>query len=173
MPDGHTHMRATLISTAVISSTLLIPSIHQKDLVISAAFGCLTGILISPDLDLADKGNLSHFFVLNYMGRFPYLLWWSFWWPYGKAISHRSRVSHQPILGTLGRIAYFMIPFSIIAFLLIGSQELYNLLVTAMQAGVWKYILAWTIGLMTADFVHYKMDNVHWEKPDAKKDSRD
>ena len=55
-----------------------------------------SGLMLSPDLDV---GTGSH----------PYRRWGPFrvvWQPYMRAIGHRSRLSHGPVVGTFLRLAY-------------------------------------------------------------------
>lgn len=59
--------------------------------------GCLLGVLLTPDLDLSENEHARN-------------LWYLLWWPYGKLLHHRSRLSHFPGLGTLIRVAYVLWP---------------------------------------------------------------
>jgi uncharacterized metal-binding protein len=65
------------------------------------AAGAILGMLIHPDWDHAEvKG------VVADLGPFKLLVK-----PYGKAIPHRSFLSHGPLIGTAGRLAYILFPF--------------------------------------------------------------
>lgn len=69
--------------------------------------GYLTTLVVNPDLDLnsrAPKGIKK--------------LWWLYWWPYSRLIGHRSPLSHCPIIGTLIRVAYLLVPIVVLAGLL-------------------------------------------------------
>ena len=60
----------------------------------SALAFLIGGLWLSPDLDTNSR---------------PYQRWgplrW-LWWPYRKALRHRSVLSHSPLLGTLVRVGY-------------------------------------------------------------------
>jgi uncharacterized metal-binding protein len=66
----------------------------------SAGVGCaglgflLGGLMLSPDLDT--RSNCT-----RRWGPLRLL-----WWPYRRCLSHRSVVSHSPLLGSAGRLAY-------------------------------------------------------------------
>jgi uncharacterized metal-binding protein len=67
-----------------------------------------SGLMFGPDLDLNSK---------------PYHRWGPLkfiWKPYQVALPHRSTFSHGPVLGTLLRIVYFLVMFS-----LLGATILY------------------------------------------------
>lgn len=135
MPQTGTH-NATSIVSAV--HTLALGIYIQEPGVVPIAFGCLAGIVLTPDLDMAETHKLSW----NFKG-----LWYLYWRPYSRAIPHRHFISHFPILGTAIRILYLLwwaIPF--VAFY--GWQyELVRWWIT----GMW-----W--GLVISDIYHYIMD---------------
>jgi uncharacterized metal-binding protein len=89
LSSGRTHRIITLCAVPVTVGAALalgggLPGASQ------AAAGCIAAIWINPDLDL------------NY-GPLPLRV---LFWPYRRAIPHRSILSHGPIIGTIGRIAY-------------------------------------------------------------------
>jgi uncharacterized metal-binding protein len=65
------------------------------------AIGCLLGVLLTPDLDIASRTHTSG---VPFVGG-P---WKLLWWPYGKLIRHRSPHSHLPLWGTLWRQVYLL-----------------------------------------------------------------
>lgn len=89
MPSGKVHNRWTIAAAPVASGLALILT-ESPLLALGAGLGCLSGIWLTNDLDQA-RGSI---------------VWRIFWWPYNKAIPHRSRFSHDPILGTAGRLGY-------------------------------------------------------------------
>jgi uncharacterized metal-binding protein len=89
LSSGKVHRNITLLAVPVTIGTALyfggdLPGASQ------AAAGCIAAIWINPDLDL------------NY-GPLPLRV---LFWPYRRLIPHRSILSHGPIIGTIGRIAY-------------------------------------------------------------------
>ncbi|MEM8808902.1 MAG: metal-binding protein [Cyanobacteria bacterium P01_G01_bin.38] len=95
MPSGRTHDRITLwgiplILTAAFYITLDIP------LTVIVCIGFLIGgFMMGPDLDIHS---------VQYR-RWGPLRW--IWLPYQRALKHRSRLSHGPIIGTVIRVLYF------------------------------------------------------------------
>lgn len=110
------------------------------------AGGAALGTLIHPDWDYAEiKG------VVRELGPFRYLVK-----PYGFLIPHRSFLSHGPLIGTMGRLAYMLVPLWLLNCLLQGLG-----LVSANVVG-WLlgqepfWWVAW--GLVMADTLHALMD---------------
>ncbi|MBN1875920.1 MAG: DUF2227 family putative metal-binding protein [Anaerolineae bacterium] len=70
--------------------------------------GCLSSILISPDLDMEER-TISEsliFRVSSILG----MLWMALWYPYALMAKHRG-VSHIPIFGTLTRLLYIAVVY--------------------------------------------------------------
>jgi len=68
--------------------------------VIGMLFG---GLMFGPDLDIRSK-------QYNRWGLFRFI-----WWPYQVLIPHRSRWSHGLVLGTAGRLTYFLVIITLAA----------------------------------------------------------
>ncbi len=65
-----------------------------------AAAGAVSGIFVHPDWDYAEiRGVLADLGPLRYLVK-----------PYGWAVPHRCFLSHGPIIGTAGRLAYIFVP---------------------------------------------------------------
>jgi uncharacterized metal-binding protein len=104
--------------------------------------GVLTGLLISPDLDV-DSGCIHHAIIRQTFGEVIGLAWELYWWPYAKAFKHRG-VSHWFIIGTLTRLIY-LAPLWVVLPIL-GFQ-------------LWTYDnLYWVLGLVLADGLHGLLD---------------
>ena len=130
MPGSNTHNPACLIaSPIVIAAAASLGCDWQACL--AAGVGCASGVVISPDLDLVNTVRVP---VIGW-------LWGAYWWPYRKIVAHRSRFSHMPVLGTLGRVAY-LTPIIIIAISILPVE----------------IIGAWIAGLMAADLLHALLD---------------
>ncbi len=93
MASGRAHDRATWL-LALPFGLLWGPWLGAAG-VGSAGLGFLLGgLLLSPDLDTRSNPT-------RRWGPLRLL-----WWPYRRCLSHRSLVSHCPLLGTAGRLAY-------------------------------------------------------------------
>lgn len=103
MPNARTH---DAITYAIIPFTYFATQIYWGDHLTSAIATVamlFSGLMFGPDLDLDSK---------------PYRRWGPLkflWKPYQAALPHRSMLSHGPILGTIIRIVYFLIVFSLFA----------------------------------------------------------
>lgn len=132
MPSKDIHQATTLIlagSVYALSASLVETPRDQ----LLAVSGILTGVVITPDMDLAE----------NFKGE-------PFWYLYGRLFKHRG-ISHAPVVGTLTRVLYMVI-FAAPVFLLMGwgwwlSDRLMDL---------WSYV--WLGGLVLADVFHYVLD---------------
>ena len=93
MASGQQHDRATCW-LALPYGLLWWPWLGPLGTVVSALAFLIGGLWLSPDLDTNSR---------------PYQRWgplrW-LWWPYRKALRHRSVLSHSPLLGTLVRVGY-------------------------------------------------------------------
>ena len=132
MPGSATHNPACLILAPVVMAGAATLGCDWQTC-IAAGIGCASGVAVSPDLDLVNTIRVP---VIGW-------LWGAYWWPYRKIVAHRSRLSHMPVLGTLGRAAYLM-PIIIIAISILPVE----------------IIGAWIAGLMAADGLHAVLDAV-------------
>ncbi|MBC8103924.1 MAG: metal-binding protein [Cytophagales bacterium] len=100
MPSGKVHDRITVIAAVaavpVWYATAPVPVDPTVGLALLAAT-LFSGLMLSPDLDLNSS-------VYSRWGPFRYL-----WWPYQKAIPHRSKLSHSYFLGPALRVVYFLV----------------------------------------------------------------
>lgn len=131
MPNGKTHAILTIItSSTLFSATNYFEFPLQTSLFL--AIGSLIGLILTPDLDQAE----------SHRG-----LWKRIWWIYGRMFSHRSFLSHFPVISTIIRLLYI---FSIPAFIIwwyVNIPESYLHL-----------ILIIIIGLIASDTIHYIAD---------------
>jgi len=79
------------------------------------------------------------------------LAWKIFWYPYARAIPHRSPWSHWPILGTAIRLVYSII-LLIIIWIIVGRPVL------VMPTWGWVLLRGAWIGLLVSDTGHYVLD---------------
>jgi uncharacterized metal-binding protein len=93
MASGRQHDRATW-ALGLPFALLWWPSLGPSG-AISGGLGFLIGgLLLSPDLDTRSNAT-RRWGVLKLL-----------WWPYRRALSHRSLFSHSPLLGSSLRLAY-------------------------------------------------------------------
>lgn len=114
-----------------------------------AGVGCLAGLVLTPDLD---QEGISHSewqiikctFGLGF-------LWLMFWWPYAVMFRHRDWLSHAPLVGTLTRVIYIIVPLVVVA--VMQDWDL-----TAVPSAAWEF-LAWAFGgLCVSDTAHFVED---------------
>jgi uncharacterized metal-binding protein len=155
MSAGHVHTRACVILAAGFSVGILA---SQNIADFQYVAGALTGIMLSPDLDV-DAKNLSYTYIRKRLGRLPELAWTWLWHFYRKSIKHGSELSHFPVISTLGRLAYLFLFLVLLPSIVIHANYL-----PSVQAEViwwfgkvcqyWRFILA----LMGADIIHWGLD---------------
>ena len=104
MPSGKTHAVMTVTATAGITVGMALAGFPPQDIQ-NATMGCMTGIILSPDLDV-DGGFLGHGIMQKYFGVIFGTIWKAFWLPYAWFFPHRSEGSHFPVISTLGRVFY-------------------------------------------------------------------
>ena len=143
MPNGETHLKITAALIATSAAVCVYGGYSQWH-----TAGVATGLLITPDLDLAENGS----YAMRMLHKIPVVgsalagLWFWYWLPYGKLIKHRSFWSHAPIISTLIRIAYILWWFWFVP-----DSVIYG---------------AWVVGLCVADAGHivadYGMTFIRW-----------
>jgi uncharacterized metal-binding protein len=151
MSNGKVHATASCI---LAGGFLIGGAILRDPSCFEYAAGALSGVLLSPDLDL-DAKNLSYKFFRKYKTE---TLWSALWHYYRGSIKHGSPLSHLPVLGTLGRLAYMFL-FCII---------LPNLFLSWIGWDFWRETTWWanfaisrwrfTMGLASADAIHWFLD---------------
>lgn len=139
MPSRQVHDAATTLIAIVAVPICLHYGVGVPE-TIAICGGCLTGIPLTPDLDLAEN-------------RRYWSLWNLYWKPYGKFLNHRSPLSHWPILGTIGRLLY------LIPLWLPMGWELANRPVDLYAFRFYVNLFEWWIaGLFLVDGLHWFMD---------------
>jgi len=130
MPTAKLHNPACLIAAPLVAVGAASLGCDLQTC-LAAGIGCASGVAVSPDLDLVNTVRVP---VVGW-------IWGAYWWPYRKIVAHRSRFSHMPVLGTLGRAAYLM-PIILIA-------------ISILPPGL---VAAWATGLACADILHSLLD---------------
>lgn len=148
MADGKYHQMATITVGAAAAAFTF--STGRGELWPVAA-GTLLALLVNPDRDL--RVQSSDFKLAKWTMGLG-LLWTIIWWPYSSLIPrHRHILSHLPILGTAGRVAYMAVWVAAAAWLT-GRVEL----VAAWWSTPPAALLTMVILLALADALHWLMD---------------
>ena len=127
MPSGRTHDRITLWCLPFIAGfTFWFTEEAVWTLIITLSF-LVGGFMLGPDLDI-------HSIQYKRWGPIRWI-----WLPYQRALKHRSRLSHGPIIGTAIRVVYLSVWVVIFTFFLV---EILN--------SVWNADL--TMGSLNAPF---------------------
>jgi uncharacterized metal-binding protein len=95
MATGRAHDRATVL-LALPFALLWGPGLGASGIVVAGLAFLLGGLWLSPDLDTHSRAT----------ARWGPLRW--LWWPYRRLLRHRSLLSHSPVLGSTGRLAYLL-----------------------------------------------------------------
>lgn len=94
MSSGRTHTLIALASAPLVSASALYCGFSWQESAVFGALELIAGTALSPDLDIRCMWSKC---------------WLGLFWPYQKALSHRSIWSHGPIVGTLGRLVYLAV----------------------------------------------------------------
>lgn len=147
MASGKIHA-ACSVALAAISFGAIIGGIGDARLGAACAAGCLAGIFLTPDLDQEGWSHSEHILVKATFG-IGYL-WLLLWYPYAKAIPHRSPLSHFPVLGTAIRLLYLGFWAAIPAY--------FGFRLAAPSPEMWP-LLQWSVfGLALSDLGHFVFD---------------
>ena len=150
MASGRHHERATGL-LALPFGLLWAPALGAAGVAVAALAFLIGGLWLSPDLDTISRSSR----------RWGPLRW--LWWPYRRLLSHRSLISHSPLLGSSGRLAYgalwlllagaLLHPFG----LLPSPQQL-----LALARGLWQQhrplVLAALVGVEASTWLHLLQD---------------
>lgn len=114
MPNANAHDTITFALTPLtyLAAEMYWASDHTISIIATGAM-LFAGLMFGPDLDLQSR---------------PYNRWGPFrfiWKPYQIALPHRSTLSHGPMLGTIIRIIYFLVMFSLVATTLLYARNSY------------------------------------------------
>lgn len=146
MPNGRVHTSVTVLTSMYVGAFLvdrIAMGILQPNSLFAVA-GCLSGVFLSPDLDL-DGGYIGDGIIKRRLGCVLGTLWFYYWRPYSLLIPHRSWISHAPLVSTAIRLVY-MFWWSPV------------LLAYSTDAYIW--MLWFAAGLALVDFHHWFLDFV-------------
>ena len=158
MPSGRTHDKITLwCLPPVVGITFVITD--SPALTVTTALSFLVGgFMLGPDLDIHS---------IQYR-RWGPLRW--MWLPYQKALKHRSRLSHGPVIGTALRVIYLAVWVTLFTYLIVlALNALWDAQLTWQSLGAtFHYLLnhyatAWVailIGLELGAISHSVSDSM-------------
>lgn len=164
MPDGLAHTSASVAIAwspwMIWMANNVLPIIPAVTLefTVGISIGAIAGILINPDLDLAER-TYGKGIVYRSNGLVG-AAWALLWWPYSQVVSHRSILSHGPIIGTIIRLGY-MVSVPLLVWTLLAGAFHWPA-APAIQLVVWWMLHQgrWcVIGLAMSDAAHWAMDN--------------
>lgn len=104
MASGRAHDRATAW-LALPFGLLWGPGLGAEGIAVASGAFLLGGLWLSPDLDTASRAT----------ARWGPLR--GLWWPYRRLLRHRSLLSHSPLFGTAGRLAYLLTALALLRLL--------------------------------------------------------
>ncbi|MFM7264364.1 MAG: metal-binding protein [Cyanobium sp.] len=149
MASGRQHDRATRL-LALPFGLLWWPAQGPAVALTAAVSFLLGGLWLSPDLDTRSRAT-------RRWGPLALL-----WWPYRRVLSHRSALSHSPLLGSAGRLAYLGAAIALISQALHpwGSPSAAQLLGGLER--LWReqrpLLLAALVGLEASGWLHLIQD---------------
>ncbi|MGF1538767.1 MAG: DUF2227 family putative metal-binding protein [Elainellaceae cyanobacterium] len=163
MPSGHTHDRITLWSLPIVAAISLWAT-RSSTLTLALVGGFLFGgLMLGPDLDTR---SIHH-------RRWGWFRW--IWIPYRNSISHRSPLSHGPVIGSTIRVIYLTIVVGFATvFALAALNEVLGLgwtwgalgqLISTRASQYRQVAIAAAVGLEAGALGHYVSD---WALSSAK-----
>lgn len=150
MPGGKVHTALTVATMSGVIAPYAIVQLNGDPWLYVA--GCVTGLLITPDLDI-NNGNISDTFIRR-VSPVAQWLWRLFWTPYALILPHRSTFSHFPFIGTLLRIGYIFLLLNLFSLLFFLILRMFN---TAHPIWIWNW--SFFFGLAHVDIIHWWADN--------------
>jgi uncharacterized metal-binding protein len=149
--SGRAHDRATWL-LALPFGLLWAPALGPAGIGCAGLGFLLGGLLLSPDLD-------THSNATRRWGPLRLL-----WWPYRRGLAHRSLLSHSPLLGTAGRLAYLaflaLLAAALLAPLGLGVPAPPQLLAAAVALwqGQRPLVLSALVGVEASSWLHLIQD---------------
>lgn len=143
MAKGTQHAAHSLIAAPIAGAALGYLVAPATGL--GAAIGCVLGILVGSDLDQVDQVVI-HTAERKFIKYIPVLgyLWLALWDPYARLIPHRHPLSHFPIVGTLGRVAWLRFVARVVGWDVLAIDA--------------RILLGVVAGLLISDTLHWFAD---------------
>ncbi len=155
MSSGLWHNRATVASTT-LCTLLAIP--YEPKVALCIAIGGLSAIFLTPDLDQPTLNRTENQLIKNssLIMRIVGYIYVGFFSPYAYMFKHRSFWTHQPIIGTLGRLLYIALVLCIIRLAALPIDGLIYMWQNDLIN--WRYVIVGLIMLSINDTIHWIMD---------------
>ncbi len=155
MASGRAHDRATGW-LALPFGLLCWPPLGPEGAVVGGLSFLVGGLWLSPDLDTRSNAT-------RRWGPLALL-----WWPYRRVLSHRSALSHTPLLGSAGRLLYLAAAVALLSQLLqpLGTPSAARL-VASLQGLVTQrppLLLTALAGLEASSWLHLLQDGDPWPR---------
>ncbi len=152
MASGNLHTLGTVVLTPITASAAWELTGGDTHMTLMAGLGCLSGILISPDLDMRTRTVSERYVVRMSLGLG--WLWIAMWYPYALLFKHRG-VSHAPICGTVSRILYMSLFYIGVAYFF---YTFYQVDILVWPQEYWLQLLVFAVGLTISDLGHWVLD---------------
>jgi uncharacterized metal-binding protein len=159
MPSGRIHASSSAV-LAVPACFLTLGYSGNWTNALACGAGCLAGIALTPDLDQEGLSSSEYWIIKWTLGLG--FLWMMLWYPYARLCKHRSIISHFPLIGTAGRVAYLLI-LPLLAVYFLGWQP-----PRIPQAPL---MLALG-GLAASDILHWAMDTRSGDRSSRRRSRR-
>lgn len=154
MATGKRHAAGTLMLSSITAGGAWWLTSGDVTTAINAGAGCLSGLFISPDLDM-ETVTISEYWLVRWTLGLGWL-WVMLWYPYAVIAKHRSWFSHAPVIGTLGRVMYVGLLYLGLAALLRTYFDIF--LPSPLAILSWPQWLIFMGGLAISDIGHWWLD---------------
>lgn len=154
MPSGKFHTAMSIcVASGVIAPYFLVNWMNGNPYWYIA--GNLAGIFLTPDHDV-DGGNFTDTLIrkVSPMGQ---RFWRVFWTPYAKALPHRGKLSHFPVLSTLVRLGYILVAVNILNLIIRFVLSFFGVIDNTFIFW-WNSSFFW--GLVHVDAIHWAADQL-------------
>lgn len=155
MATGKRHAAATLVLSPVTAGGTWWLTGGDLTATVIAGTGCLSGLFISPDLDM-ESVTISEYWLVRWTLGLGWL-WVMLWYPYAVIAKHRGWFSHTPLIGTMGRVLYIALIYLGITILLRYFFEI--MLFPFWGLLSWRQWLILVGGLTISDLGHWWLDS--------------
>lgn len=147
------------LSAVALATGFTVASLSTVDPdVMQYAAGALVGIFVAPDCDV-DKGFIAYGYIRRRLGDWAEWIWDRVWYMYRRSVKHGSELSHFPVVGTMGRLAYLFFFALVVPYLVMDIILPFDLFFE-LRWWAWKILSYWrvVVGLMGIDFIHFVLD---------------
>ena len=151
MPGGKVHSALTVATALGVIAPYAVVNLGGNPYWYIA--GNLAGVLLTPDHDV-DGGNFTDT-IIRRVSPATQKVWRVFWTPYAKALPHRGKFSHFPVLSTLVRLGYILVAINLVNAVLRLILSIFGFTDTVLLFW-WNW--SFFFGLVHVDTVHWMAD---------------